>query len=196
VDNVCTHPANTAACNDGNACTTSDVCTSGVCTGGAVLVCNDNNACTSDICNTTTGCVYTAIPNCGATGADVGVLQFHAPRNIDNCKKGRQIKIVAKNFSWTQVSGTISLYKDDVLVNEWTNVVFKKRSSLSRSYFYKPANDGGKTVKWRVVIDVPNDPNLSNNTSVTKTTIVKCEKRPPHKGGEGRQAGGAHDNRD
>jgi hypothetical protein len=51
---------NTAACNDGSACTNNDVCGGGVCAGTAIT-CNDNNACTTDSCNPGTGCVFTAI---------------------------------------------------------------------------------------------------------------------------------------
>ena len=48
-----------ALCNDGNACTTADVCTAGVCVGGPALGCNDGNVCTDDSCDPATGCVHT-----------------------------------------------------------------------------------------------------------------------------------------
>ena len=51
-------------CDDGNACTTGDVCADGVC-GGAPLLCNDDNVCTTDTCNPATGCQFT--PNPGQT---------------------------------------------------------------------------------------------------------------------------------
>jgi len=47
------------ACNDGNACTTNDMCVGGVCTGGAPPNCDDTNVCTSDSCDTVMGCVHT-----------------------------------------------------------------------------------------------------------------------------------------
>jgi hypothetical protein len=47
------------ACDDGNACTTSDNCQSGSCVGGPAPNCDDNNVCTDDSCNTSSGCVYT-----------------------------------------------------------------------------------------------------------------------------------------
>jgi len=48
-------------CNDGNACTSADVCrTSGTPTcRGTALVCNDGNVCTTDSCNPMIGCVFT-----------------------------------------------------------------------------------------------------------------------------------------
>lgn len=54
----CTHPNNTLPCNDGKACTVTDVCSGGTCQPGTPLVCNDNKPCTDDTCNPSTGCVY------------------------------------------------------------------------------------------------------------------------------------------
>jgi len=45
----CVHTPNTAACNDGSACTLNDVCAGGVCA-GTPIVCNDGNVCTDDFC--------------------------------------------------------------------------------------------------------------------------------------------------
>ncbi|MCO4761798.1 MAG: hypothetical protein KC502_09855 [Myxococcales bacterium] len=47
-------------CDDGNACTQSSVCKSGVCLSGKPLVCQDNNPCTTDLCDKASGCVYAA----------------------------------------------------------------------------------------------------------------------------------------
>jgi hypothetical protein len=89
---TCSNPAkqNGSGCNDGNACTQTDTCQSGSCTGGNAVVCqpqdachdagtcntqtgicsnpakpagfcNDSNVCTTDSCNPQTGCVHTAI---------------------------------------------------------------------------------------------------------------------------------------
>ena len=46
-----------SACDDANACTQNDTCSSGVCT-GVPTPCNDGNACTDDSCDTATGCVF------------------------------------------------------------------------------------------------------------------------------------------
>ena len=51
------HVNNTAPCNDGNACTTGDQCSSGTCRGTSQN-CDDGNACTADSC-TGTGCSHT-----------------------------------------------------------------------------------------------------------------------------------------
>ncbi len=41
----CTHPANTAPCSDGNACTVGDVCSGGICQAGPPLACDDGLFC-------------------------------------------------------------------------------------------------------------------------------------------------------
>jgi cysteine-rich repeat protein len=43
-------------CDDADACTFSDRCVDGVCTGGAAVVCNDDDPCTVDTCESPTGC--------------------------------------------------------------------------------------------------------------------------------------------
>jgi hypothetical protein len=56
----CSDPAKPdgTACNDGNACTGTDTCQTGVC-GGIAVACDDNNDCTSDSCDPAAGCVHT-----------------------------------------------------------------------------------------------------------------------------------------
>src|SRR5262249_12615751 len=47
------------ACDDGNSCTTNDVCTGGNCTGTQLpQTCNDNNPCTLDSCDPQGGCIF------------------------------------------------------------------------------------------------------------------------------------------
>ncbi len=48
---VCSNPpkANGTTCNDGNTCSTNDVCSGGSC-GGTALDCDDGNGCTTDSC--------------------------------------------------------------------------------------------------------------------------------------------------
>jgi hypothetical protein len=54
----CVHANNTNACDDGNACTTNDVCGGGTCHGGPPVSCDDGNPCTDDSCNPASGCVH------------------------------------------------------------------------------------------------------------------------------------------
>jgi hypothetical protein len=174
---ACSNPTapNGTACNDSNACTTNDVCTSGACVGGPALSCDDNNSCTTDTCDPASGCVHTPIPGCGITGSDVGIVSFSVPSDIKDCRKAVPIQIKVRNFG-TTVTGTITLYKDGVAVQIWSNVNFNKNSIVSKLYLYDPAGDAGKTINWMVEVDVPNDPDLSNNTSIGTTTVVPCEK--------------------
>ncbi|HIA02703.1 MAG TPA: hypothetical protein EYN66_12480 [Myxococcales bacterium] len=51
--------SNGISCSDGNACTTSDVCSDGQCQGGADLNCDDGEDCTADSCDPTAGCQHT-----------------------------------------------------------------------------------------------------------------------------------------
>ncbi|MFQ5479465.1 MAG: hypothetical protein ACE5E4_12725, partial [Candidatus Binatia bacterium] len=58
---LCSDPLqpDATACDDGDACTTSDVCLAGVCIGGSAPNCDDGNVCTDDSCDPATGCVNT-----------------------------------------------------------------------------------------------------------------------------------------
>lgn len=55
----CQHSNNTAACDDGNACTVTDQCSNGSCQAGSARVCNDGNICTNDSCDPQFGCLFT-----------------------------------------------------------------------------------------------------------------------------------------
>ncbi len=57
----CSHANNTAPCQDGNPCTSGDVCGGGACHPGAPTNCDDGNACTADACNPQSGCTHTDI---------------------------------------------------------------------------------------------------------------------------------------
>ena len=54
----CNPTFNSKGCDDGNACTKSDICKFGDCEGSAVS-CNDNNVCTDDACDAKKGCINT-----------------------------------------------------------------------------------------------------------------------------------------
>lgn len=46
------------ACDDGDACTTDDICKDKECIGGAPKKCDDGNICTDDLCDKEKGCIY------------------------------------------------------------------------------------------------------------------------------------------
>jgi uncharacterized repeat protein (TIGR01451 family) len=62
---ACVHVNNTAPCSDGNACTSSDVCRGGVCTGSTAVVCTPSDQChVAGTCNPATGaCANPPAPN-------------------------------------------------------------------------------------------------------------------------------------
>lgn len=55
----CTHPHNTASCDDGDACTVGDTCAEGVCAAGGTASCDDGDPCTDDACHPAGGCSHT-----------------------------------------------------------------------------------------------------------------------------------------
>ncbi len=62
----CQYTANSAACEDGNACTVSDQCQGGKCSPGGAKNCNDDIECTDDSCDPQSGCQHTPGQNCCA----------------------------------------------------------------------------------------------------------------------------------
>ncbi len=54
-DGLCFHVANSAVCDDEDACTAVDLCQANVCMAGAAQNCDDGNACTIDGCDAATG---------------------------------------------------------------------------------------------------------------------------------------------
>ena len=56
----CSWAANKAPCSDGDACTKTDLCKGGKCSGSGAVPCDDGNPCTADKCDTVKGCVHAA----------------------------------------------------------------------------------------------------------------------------------------
>jgi cysteine-rich repeat protein len=70
---VCSNPtkADNSTCNDGNACTQTDTCQSGVCTGGSPVVCTASDQChEAGTCNAATGVCSNPAKSDGATCSD------------------------------------------------------------------------------------------------------------------------------
>ncbi len=86
VTGSCSNPAkvNGSACNDGNACTQTDTCQNGACTGTSPVVCTASDQChLAGTCNTTTGtCSNPSKPN--GTSCDDG----NACTRTDTCQSG------------------------------------------------------------------------------------------------------------
>jgi len=83
---ACSHPAapNGTACTDANACTQTDSCQSGVCTGANPVVCTPSNQChVAGVCNTGTGVCSNPNASDGTTCNDA-----NACTQVDACQTG------------------------------------------------------------------------------------------------------------
>gem|GEM_PF-3822293 len=112
----------------------------------------------------------------------MGLVTFRVPSVIKNCRKAVPIQIKTRNFGGDTVTGSITLYKDGEAVMTWARVTFYALENVNKIYHYNPRTEDGETIKWTVVVDVPNDPNISNNASLIMTMFVaECkEKRGKH----------------
>jgi RHS repeat-associated protein len=83
---ICTNPpaANGTTCSDGNACTQSDTCQSGACTGGNPVTCTASDPChVAGTCNTSTGTCSNPTAANGTTCSD-----GNACTQTDTCQSG------------------------------------------------------------------------------------------------------------
>ncbi|MEZ4266209.1 MAG: SUMF1/EgtB/PvdO family nonheme iron enzyme [Myxococcota bacterium] len=60
----CTATFTAGPCDDGDLCTTQDLCDAGICKGTNPQVCDDAKGCTADSCSPISGCVFTPIGGC------------------------------------------------------------------------------------------------------------------------------------
>lgn len=80
-DAGCVHTANTAACSDGDPCTTEDKCSNKVCA-GTPIGCDDNQECTTDTCEGG-NCVFTPVDD------DAECDDGNACTDASSCQQGR-----------------------------------------------------------------------------------------------------------
>ncbi len=85
----CFHANIAVDCEDGNACTTGDLCKSGACQPGTAKICNDGNGCTQDSCDPATAiCLTTPV---------TGTCEDGNPCTLgDSCSSGTCAPGVAK----------------------------------------------------------------------------------------------------
>ncbi|MFT5430118.1 MAG: hypothetical protein ACI9OJ_000791 [Myxococcota bacterium] len=69
-DGSCLNLPNQLACDDGDVCTTVDVCAASSCVGASEQDCDDSNSCTVDSCDPVGGCTHNA--NDDGTGCEDG----------------------------------------------------------------------------------------------------------------------------
>ncbi|HEU4402410.1 MAG TPA: hypothetical protein VFT43_09930, partial [Candidatus Polarisedimenticolia bacterium] len=104
---------NQNACDDGNACTTADVCQGGVCVGGPPADCNDGNVCTKDSCDRLTGCMHTPLVTVQAVcSISPSTLNINAQGNtfsmgltlLNVCDPNNPTPILASSVPATHIS--------------------------------------------------------------------------------------------
>ena len=84
---ACSNPAkpNGTVCDDGNACTKTDVCAAGVC-GGTAYTCNDGLACTADSCNGDGTCTFAVTAgNCLINGTCYASATTNPANQCEQC---------------------------------------------------------------------------------------------------------------
>ena len=99
---VCVNAPNTMPCNDGDACTTGDICSEGSCKTGSRRSCSDSNDCTEDTCDSGTGnCMNilncqlpecagaTDNPRCGGCTSDEGCDDGQFCNGKEACQGGQ-----------------------------------------------------------------------------------------------------------
>jgi MYXO-CTERM domain-containing protein len=69
VDSACSYSFTTEPCDDGNACTDTDICAEGLCA-GVEIDCADTNVCTFDSCDPSSGCSNNPIEGCCLSDED------------------------------------------------------------------------------------------------------------------------------
>src|SRR5207248_1529039 len=80
----CVHTPNTASCDDGDACTQTDTCQSGVCTGGDPVVCSASDQChVAGTCDPASGTCSNP-PKANGTACNDG----DACTQTDTCQSG------------------------------------------------------------------------------------------------------------
>ena len=86
----CTAVANTAACEDGSKCTSSDKCGGGSCQPGTAKVCDDGDSCTSDSCNPgDASCVFAPKIGCGGNCSVATDCSDANPCTDNQCVAGK-----------------------------------------------------------------------------------------------------------
>ncbi|HXC51553.1 MAG TPA: dockerin type I domain-containing protein [Candidatus Limnocylindrales bacterium] len=75
---ACIHANNTSACDDGDACTSNDVCAAGLCTGTAIPGCGETTTTTSTTTSSSTTTITLPDPQCGDANGDASVTASDA----------------------------------------------------------------------------------------------------------------------
>lgn len=125
----CVHQPNSAGCDDGNACTNSDKCSTGQCN-GALVDCSDGVTCTSDVCDSKNGCVHKVLASvcddsdsCTTDACDPKLGCIHSPT-------GGPHKVVL-TFDSPSPEATQTLVHKFSIDGQWATTVVSSKVSAS-----------------------------------------------------------------
>ncbi len=93
----------TGSCNDGNACTTNDVCVNSVCVGTTITCPEDGNPCTTASCNINTGCGFS---NNTSACNDGNLCTLNDVCSNGTCQAGTPLNCNDGNVCTTDVCNT------------------------------------------------------------------------------------------
>jgi hypothetical protein len=119
----CLHLLNNAPCDDGDVCTTGDICHLGECSGTGALPCDDQNPCTTDSCAPGAGCQF--VPN-SAPCSD-----GNACTQSDSCKNG-----------WCAAGPAVDCNDDNACTNDTCDPAEGCLHAVNTDYQTDPDNCG------------------------------------------------------
>ncbi len=120
----CVHTDHDGGCDDGDVCSTVDVCVNQTCTAAGSVSCDDGNACTNDLCNAKSGaCSHVSAPAGGSCDDDDLCTAGDTCDGSGGCKSGAKVCALSvtsglvAHYSAGQV-GTLA-YGEDLAVQVW-----------------------------------------------------------------------------
>ena len=144
---VCSNPvaANGTTCSDGNACTQTDTCKTGVCTGSNPIVCPSLNQCNAGVCDPTSGACSTA-PVANGTMCSDG----NACTSGDTCQSG------VCGGTLSSLCGVSIRFEHIVALGKWSRTAIFSYTNPGPSTVSAPYGSGNSiSVNGQVVATPP-----------------------------------------
>lgn len=120
-DGICA--AENDPCDDGDACTTVDVCNASLeCVGSGVPSCDDGNVCTADVCQSPLGCVHPPAPATGCNASNGKALVLVRDSSTDS--KDQVL------FKWLKGVSPLGDFGDPTATSDYTLCAFDANKVL------------------------------------------------------------------